>query len=83
MNINENLLHQIAAKFIEGQDIQAEIKGTNLQLEALRSLLDISKNLLSELCKKEYNIDLVIDMIHEKKNLTKRFQDLSGITWKL
>lgn len=83
MNINENLLHQIAAKYIKNQDIRVEIKGTELQTETLKNLLSVSKNLMTEMNKEEYNIDLVIDMIHEKKELTKIFQNITGITWKL
>lgn len=83
MNINENLLHQIAAKFIKDQDIQVEIKGTALQIETLENLLNTSRNLMTEMCKEDYDIDLVIDMIHEKKELTKKFQNITGIAWKL
>lgn len=83
MNINENLLHQIAAKFIKDQDIQVEIKGTALQIETLEKLLNTSRNLMTEMCKEDYNIDLVIDMLHEKKELTKKFQNITGIAWKL
>jgi hypothetical protein len=83
MNINENLLHQIAAKFIKDEDIQVEIKGTALQIKTLENLLNTSRNLMTEVCKKDYDIDLVIDMIHEKKELTKKFQNITGIAWKL
>jgi len=83
MNINENLLHQIAARFIKGQDISVNISGSDIQLEVLQNLLNVSKDLMTELNKKDCDIDLAIDMIHKKKDLTKRFQNVTGIKWKL
>ena len=60
-----------------------EIKGTAIQTKTLESLLNTSRNLMTEMCKEDYDIDLVIDMIHEKKELTKKFQNITGIAWKL
>ena len=48
MNINESLLHQIAARFIIGHDINVNIKGSEIQLESLHDLLNVSKDLLQE-----------------------------------
>jgi hypothetical protein len=83
MNINESLLHQIAARFIEGHDINVNIKGSEVQLESLHGLLNVSRDLLQELNKEECNTDVIIEMIEKKKSLTKKFQNVSGIKWKL
>lgn len=83
MNINENLLHQVAARFIKGKDIDVNISGSEVQLEALQDLLNVSKELMTELKKSSPNVDYVIDLTNKKKQLTKRFQNITGIRWKL
>ena len=83
MNINENLLHQVAARFIKGKDINVNISGSEIQLEALQDLLNVSKELMTELKKNSPNVDHIIDLTNKKKQLTKRFQNITGIRWKL
>ena len=52
MNLKkEQLLHEIAAAYISGKDIDVDIKGSTLQLECFQQLLESSrrlKNLLDE-----------------------------------
>lgn len=83
MNINENLLHQVAARFIKGYEIEIDIKGSEIQLETLQSLLNVSKDLLDELNKENKDIDKIIENLETKKELTKKFQNITGVTWKL
>jgi len=83
MNINENMLHQVAARFIKGHDINVNINGSKIQLETLNDLLNVSKDLLTELNKKEYDADKIIEILKTKKQLTKKFQNITGINWKL
>ena len=83
MNINENLLHQVAARFIKGKDIDVNISGSEIQLEALQDLLNVSKELMTELKKNSPDVDYVIELTNKKKQLTKRFQNITGIRWKL
>lgn len=83
MNINENKLHQIAARFISGLDIDADIKGSNLQIETLSDLLKVSKELMTELNKNTKSLDKVLVLTERKKQLTKKFQNITGIKWKL
>ena len=83
MNINENMLHQVAARFIKGKDIEIDIKGTALQLETLQNLLNVSKELMNELNSSTRNVEKVVEMIENKKQLTKKFQNITGIEWKL
>ena len=83
MNINENLLHQAAARFIKGHDINISIKGSDIQLETLQDLLNVSKDLMTELNKETYNSEKIIELTQQKKKLTKKFQNISGIKWKL
>jgi hypothetical protein len=75
-------LHRIAANYIVGEDIEVEINGKGPQVKALKELLDVSKTLKEQLDKKE-NLDTVIETIELKRKLTKKFQNLSGITWRL
>jgi len=83
MNINENLLHQVAARFIKGKDIDVNISGSEIQLEALQDLLNVSKELMTELKKNSPDVKYIIDLTNKKKQLTKRFQNITGIRWKL
>ena len=109
MNINENMLHQVAARFIKGKDIEIDIKGTALQLETLQNLLNVSKELMNELNSSTRNVEKVVEiltthyieeaedladrvgfinngkisLIENKKQLTKKFQNITGIEWKL
>jgi iron uptake system EfeUOB component EfeO/EfeM len=83
MNIKENKLHQIAARFISNLDIDANVKGSSLQIETLNSLLQVSKDLLSELKKNEKSLDKILCLTETKKKLTKKFQNLTGFTWML
>lgn len=83
MNINESLLHQIAARFIKEYEVEVEVKGSTIQLEVLHDLLNTSKKLMTELNNKNANIDNIVEMLHEKKELTKKFQNITGIAWKL
>ena len=75
-------LHRIAANYIIGEDIEVEINGKGPQIKALKELLDVSKTLKAQLDKKE-DLDTVIETIELKRKLTKKFQNLSGITWRL
>ena len=83
MNLKkEQLLHEIAAAYILGKDIDVDIKGSTLQLECFQHLLESSKRLK---CLLDEGTDLTSIKLelNTKKNLTKRFQNLTGVTWKL
>lgn len=78
----EQLLHEIAAKYIKGQNIDINISGSELQLECFQQLLESSRR-LKTLLEEESSLTEIQRAANEKKNLTKRFQNLTGITWKL
>ena len=82
LNEKSEKLHRIAANYIAGKDIEVEINGKTPQLNALKELLDVSKTLKEQLDNKE-DLDKVIETIELKRKLTKKFQNLSGITWRL
>tara|TARA_B100000242_G_scaffold203549_1_gene147562 strand:+ start:365 stop:616 length:252 start_codon:yes stop_codon:yes gene_type:complete len=83
MNIkHEQLLHEIAAHYINGRSLEIDIKGTELQLECFQQLLESSKRLKVLLDEGQDYTAIKLE-ISTKKNLTKRFQNLTGITWKL
>ena len=82
MKINENKIHAIAAKYILGESFDAEIDGKTVQIKTLRELLEVSKNLRNQL-HEGASLDEVMETIEHKKTLTRRFQDLTGITWRL
>tara|TARA_B100000902_G_C26979793_1_gene749693 strand:+ start:510 stop:758 length:249 start_codon:yes stop_codon:yes gene_type:complete len=82
MNIKSHALHQIAANYIAGKNLNIEIKGNKLQTECFNSLLEVSKQLKTCL-DNQSDIDKTQKLIEQKKELTKNFQNLTGITWYL
>ena len=82
LNIKENVLHQVAARYIVGKDIKIEINGSKIQLECFENLLNVSRE-LKETLDRQKNLDKVVKLMEEKKKLTKEFQNLTGIMWKL
>ncbi len=82
MKNKSSFLHQVAANYIVGNDIEAELSGERIQLETFQNLLDASKKLRESLYK-ENSLDRVLELADQKKFFTKKFQDLTGIEWKL
>ena len=83
MNLKkEQLLHEIAAAYISGKDINVDIKGSTLQLECFQQLLESSKR-LKNLLDEGTDLTSIKLELNTKKSLTKRFQNLTGVTWKL
>ena len=83
MNLKkEQLLHEIAASYISGKDIDVDIKGSTLQLECFQQLLESSRR-LKKLLDEGTDFTSIKLELNTKKNLTKRFQNLTGVTWKL
>jgi len=83
MNLKkEQLLHEIAAKYILGKNIDIDIKGSTLQLECFQQLLTSSKR-LKELLDEGTDFTSIKLELNTKKSLTRRFQNLTGVTWKL
>ena len=76
------LLHNIAAKYIVGEDVDIELKGSYAELSCLKELLDVSKDLMV-LLKEESKLDDIIKVIEHKKRITHKFQNLTGIVWRL
>lgn len=83
MNLHkEQLLHEIAAKYILGNDLEIDLKGSEVQLECFKQLLESSRR-LKILLDEGKNYTAIKLELSEKKNLTRRFQNLTGFTWKL
>ena len=83
MNLKkEQLLHEIAASYISGKNIDVNIQGSTLQLECFQQLLESSRRLKNLLDEGKDLTSIKLEL-NTKKNLTKRFQNLTGVTWKL
>jgi hypothetical protein len=80
--LKEQYLHRIASNYILGNEVDVDIKGSAIQLECFKELLECSRE-LKVLLDEGKNFTQIKLTLNEKKNLTKRFQDLTGITWKL
>lgn len=82
MNDKECYLHNIAAKFILGENIDVELEGKPAEINALYNLLTTSKKLREALIKEE-SISVISKLLEDKKVLTKKFEELSNVTWRL
>jgi len=82
MTQKEKLLHHIAAKYIMSEDIDIELSGRPAEMNCLVELLEVSKRLKLQL-DENATIDAINKTISEKKELTRKFENLSGITWRL
>ena len=83
MKQKELLLHRIAAKFIVNEEIDIELTGKPAEIDCLYELLTISKNLKEALCDKSTTLNEVLKIVEAKKDITKKFESLTGITWRL
>ena len=82
MTQKEKLLHVIAAKYIMSEDIEIDLEGNFAEVKCLQELLEISKSLKESLDTNK-SFDKIISILKEKKQITKKFEKLSGITWRL
>ena len=78
----ESLLHNIAAKYIMSEDVDIELSGRPAEMDCLVSLLEVSKRLKIQL-DEDATLDAINKTLKEKKELTRKFENLSGITWRL
>ena len=82
INEKELFLHNIAAKYIIGENVEVELDGNYAELVCLKELLDISKELKISL--DECNsLDIIIEIMQKKKDITCKFESLTGISWRL
>ncbi len=83
MNLQkEKLLHYIAAQYIVGEDINVSINANDAQIDCLYELLDISKKLKNVL-DEQADYDKACILAKQKKNVAKKFENLTGIAWRL
>ena len=82
MNDRELLLHQVAAKFIIGEDISLSLEGKTAEIDALYDLLIVSRKLRESLNNND-SIENISFLLEDKKLKTKKFEEISNITWRL
>tara|TARA_B100000131_G_C18010057_1_gene570092 strand:+ start:23 stop:271 length:249 start_codon:yes stop_codon:yes gene_type:complete len=82
MTQKEKLLHHIAAKFIMEENIDIELGGNLAEMQCLQQLLEVSK-LLKESLDNNDPYKKIVAILKEKKEVTKKFENLTGITWRL
>ena len=78
----EMLLHKIAAKYIVSEDIDIELNGNPAEMKCFVNLLEVSKRLKIQLDDNAF-LKVINKTLAEKKELTKKFENLSGISWRL
>ena len=82
MTQKEKLLHHVAAKFIMEEDIDIELGGNLAEMQCLQQLLEVSKSLKESLDSND-SFKKIVAILKEKKEVTKKFENLTGITWRL
>lgn len=78
----ELLLHNIAAKYIVSEDIDIELSGNPAEMKCFVSLLEVSKRLKIQL-DENATLKIINKTLQEKKELTRKFENLTGINWRL
>jgi len=82
MTQKEIFLHHIAAKYIMNEEVDIELSGQPAEMNCLVDLLEVSKRLKIQL-DEGATIKVINKTLTEKKELTKKFENLSGINWRL
>jgi len=82
MKKKDLIIHNVASKYILGENINFEIKGNRQELEKLSELLDASKYLYTSL-HDNTSLAKIMTLVENKKRLADEFYALSGIKWKL
>ena len=82
MTQKEIFLHHVAAKYIMNEEVDIELSGQPAEMNCLVDLLEVSKRLKIQL-DEGATIKVINKTLTEKKELTKKFENLSGITWRL
>ena len=83
MNKREKLLHKIAAKYISNESIDVELTGASAEMDCLLELLNVSKKLKNVLDDDNKSLEEAYAVIEEKKEITQKFINLTGINWSL
>jgi hypothetical protein len=83
MKKHDLLIHNIASKYILGENVNIEITGNQKQLQKLSELLDTSKSLFDSLSNKNFPLEKIMKLVEHKKKLADEFYQISGIKWKL
>lgn len=82
MKNKELFLHNVAAKFIIGENLDLELEGKDIEIDTFYDLLVTSKN-LKEALDNNQSIESISKLLEQKKVLTRKFQDLTNINWML
>lgn len=75
-------IHNIAARYILGENIETAIKGDKEQLKCLSNLMEASRNVYEKLNEEKVDLNNILEMIEEKKVIADKFFKLTGIKWK-
>ena len=78
MKNKSSFLHQVAANYIVGNNIEAELSGERIQLEVFQNLLDTSKKLRESLYRGN-SLDEVLELADQKIFYTKNFKTLQEL----
>ena len=78
----EELLHKIAASYIMGENINVSINANSAQIDCLQELLEISKK-LKEVLDEQQDYEKACILAKQKKYIANKFQNITGITWRL
>lgn len=82
MKNKELFLHNIAAKFIIGENLDLELEGKDVEIDTFYNLLVTSRK-LKEALDNNHSIETISRLLETKKDLTRQFQNLTNITWML
>ena len=64
------------------EDVEVELGGSLAEMKCLQQLLEVSKD-LKESLDRDDSYNKIIALLREKKAITKKFENLTGISWRL
>ena len=79
----EKLLHNIAAKYIMEEAVDIKLSGSSAEIDCLYELLEVSKKLKNTLDNKRSTLKEIQAVLENKKEITRKFINLTGINWSL
>ena len=71
------------ARYIMGLDSGVSIKGSQEKVDAFCDIARKSRNLYEALNSDSANLDEVLSLIQKKKESSRRFKEVTGVSWRL
>ncbi len=83
MENNLDKLNVSIARYVMGEQAGISIKGSKERVSAFCDAAQHSKNLYEALNSKDASLKDILVLIQKKKDSSRRFKDVTGLSWRL